>query len=171
MPKLQYVSSDSEEDTKEEIQEIIIEKPKKVKPKKEKEYIPTQIEAPTPPPPPPTTPRAKKERSEKQKDVTRRMREALEKRRSEKMQLKQEDIEHKQKLKTKLKIKKKVEEEVNKKIKELAKSDSEESTDNESEEKLVVVKKSKPRIKKIVEKVEQSPPQQQTKPRNYIRFF
>ena len=153
MPKLQYVSSDSEEDTKEEIQEIIIEKPKKVKPKKEKEYLPTQIEAPTPPPP--ATPRTKKERSEKQKDVTRRMREALEKRRSEKMQLKQEDIEHKQKLKTKLKIKKKVEEEVNKKIKELAKSDSEESTDNESEEKLVVVKKSKPRIKKIVEKVEQ----------------
>ena len=36
MPKLQYVSSDSEEDTKEEIQEIIIEKPKKVKPKKKR---------------------------------------------------------------------------------------------------------------------------------------
>ena len=37
MPKLQYVSSESEEDKEEEIQEIIIEKPKKVlKPKKER---------------------------------------------------------------------------------------------------------------------------------------
>ena len=158
MPKLQF-TSESESDSEPEI-----EIPRKSKSKKTPSI-------PPPPPPPPVSDvipsKVKKERTERQKEVTRKMREALENKRLAALKLKDEENYAKQKLKTKLKIKKKVEKEVNKKIQELAVESESESEASEPE----VIKKPK-RKSKPIERPSSPIQKQPVTPRAFnVRFF
>ena len=177
MPRIQYESSDSEDDViivkglknktkkeqKEEIKEEIKPEIKEIQPEVKEDIKPIKV---------------KKERTQKQIDNTNKMREALKLKREQELIIKEKvRLEHeelKNKIKSKIK-KNNVNEKVMKKIKKIVESSSSEE-EEQSEDEIIVKKKmpanpkSHPEIKQQVQQVRPQA-QQQVPPKTIIRFF